>query len=491
MSTHVAIVGAYGSAGSAVADRLVDEPNIELSLIDDGDPGGGLCILRGCMPSKELLSAAAHRHQARHDDRLVGDPPQVDLEETVAQKDDRTLGWAGHRREQVHEWAEREDVHLYREPAQFVDDRTLLVGDARIEPDYVVLATGSRVNVPDIPGIDAVEHMTSADVLDATELPDSGIVIGFGYIGVEMAPYLAEAGEMDLTVVEHDDRPLDEADPVFGDEILDIYREEFDIEVLMNAREQRLEKTETGVRLSLSTPEGREVIEAEQLVCFTGRRPNIDGLGLDAAGIDPEGAWVEETMRARDNDRVYVVGDANGKEPILHVAKEQGHVAAENIRRELRGESLRPYENIHHHVVFSGLGVYPFARVGHTPASARDAGHEVAVATRRASDDGIFESKGVPAGLARLVVDRADGTVLGYQGLHYHADTMAKTAQVLVELGLDARSVPDRAYHPTLPELFDGLLRGAVEQLEAPGDETATEEPVPPVETDGSGAGSD
>lgn len=494
MSTHVAIIGAYGSAGSAVADRLVEEPGIELSLIDDGDPGGGLCILRGCMPSKELLSAAAHRYQARHDDRLVGAAPEVSLEEAVSRKDNRTRGWAGHRREQVHEWAERDDVQLYRESARFVDDRTLVVGETRIEPDYVVVATGSRVNIPDIPGIDEVDHMTSADVLDATELPDSGIVIGFGYVGVEMTPYLVEAGGMDLTVVEHDDRPLDEADPEFGDELLDIYREEFNVDVMMNAREQRLEQTETGVRLSLSTPEGRKVLEADQLFCFTGRRPNVDRLGLDAAGIETDGEWVEPTMRARDNNRVYVVGDANGREPILHVAKEQGHTTAANIRREQRGETVQPYENVHHHVVFSGLGVYPFARVGHTPASAREAGHEIAVATRRASEDGIFKSKGVPAGLARLVVDSGDGTVLGYQGLHYHADTMAKTAQVLVELGLDARVVPDRAYHPTLPELFDGLLREAVEQLDEPGrpregSHAAVDETEPEVlETDGSGS---
>ena len=117
-------------------------------------------------------------------------------------------------------------------------------------------------------------------------------------------------------------------------------------------------------------------------------------------------------------------------------------------------------------VVLSGLGVYPFARVGHNEATAKEAGYDVAVATRQASDDGVFKSKDVPEGLAKLVVDRADGTVLGWQGLHYHADVFAKTMQIVVELGLDVRDLPDRAYHPTTPENLDGLIRDCVAALE-------------------------
>jgi len=468
MSIDVAIIGAYGSAGSAVAGELVDHPDIELTLFDGGDPGGGLCILRGCMPSKEVLSAGAHRFQARHDDRLVGDLPEVDLERTVERKDEHTLDWAGHRREQVETWARREDVTFVRETARFVDDRTIRAGDRTFHPDYVVVATGSSVNIPTLPGIEDVDYMTSAQVLDATAFPETGIVMGFGYIGMEMVPYLAEAGGMELTVVEHDDRPIDEADPEFGDAALALYREAFDLDVPTNVHEKRLEPTDDGgVRLYLEDEDGGErVVTGDQLFCFTGRRPTLDPLALENTALEPREGWVEETMQATDDDRVFVVGDANGKEPILHVAKEQGFAAAENILAHASDDPLVPYENVHHHVIFSGLGVYPFARVGHTPETAREAGHDVAVATRQAADDGVFKAKDVPEGLAKLVVDRTDGTVLGYQGLHYHADTMAKTMQILVEMGLDVREVPDRAYHPTLPEILDGLFRETAAMVE-------------------------
>jgi pyruvate/2-oxoglutarate dehydrogenase complex dihydrolipoamide dehydrogenase (E3) component len=169
-------------------------------------------------------------------------------------------------------------------------------------------------------------------------------------------------------------------------------------------------------------------------------------------------------MQAAGDDRIFVVGDANGREPILHVAKEEGAVAAKNIRRKLDGRPLRSYKHVHHHVVFAGLGGLPFARVGHSAASAAAAGLDHHVVTREAADDGVFATKNVPEGLARLVVGD-DGTVLGYQGLHYHADVMAKTVQLAVEMALDVREIPDRAYHPTTPEILDGLFRMATARL--------------------------
>jgi dihydrolipoamide dehydrogenase len=271
---------------------------------------------------------------------------------------------------------------------------------------------------------------------------------------------------MDLTVIEHDARPLDEADAPFGDELLDYYREAFDVDVLTHASERRVEPTDAGgVRLHVDQDGDERAIEADQLFAFTGRRPTLDRLGLDRTALDPGRGWVDDTMQARDDERVFVVGDANGKEPILHVAKEQGATAAENVRRHRDGDPLVEYENVHHHVVFSGLGVLPFARVGHSAESAEAAGLDHRVVTREASSDGVFKTKNVPDGLARLVV-AADGTVLGYQGLHYHADAMAKTMQVVVEMELDVRNVPDRAYHPTTPEILDGLFREAAATLD-------------------------
>ncbi|ESS10056.1 MAG: pyruvate/2-oxoglutarate dehydrogenase complex, dihydrolipoamide dehydrogenase-like component, partial [uncultured archaeon A07HN63] len=423
---HVLVIGAYGSAGSAAAGDLADHVGRDidrLTLVDDGEPGGGLCILNGCMPSKEVLSTAAHRFQVRVDDRLDGEPPTIDLDRVVAEKNDHTESFAAHRRESVHELTDIDGVEFIDDTARFIDDRVVEVGDDRYEPDYVVIATGSSPFVPELPGMDGIDPMTSRDVLDATTLPDSGVVMGFGYVGIELVPYLAEAG-VDLTVIEHDDRPIDEADPAFGDELMTLYREAFDVDILTNVYEQRIESTGDGVRLFVEGDDGEQAIAADELFAFTGRQPSLDGLGLETTAIEPGEGWVDDTMAASDDERVFVVGDVNDREPILHVAKEQGFAAADNILAHHAGEPMAPYDPIHHHVMFSGASVYPFARVGHTPATAEAAGHEVVTATRRAADDGVFKVKDLPHGLARLTVDAADGTVLGYQGLHAHADTM-------------------------------------------------------------------
>ncbi|MFD1514972.1 dihydrolipoyl dehydrogenase family protein [Halomarina rubra] len=473
--TRVVVIGAYGSAGVAVADRLADEPDVELVLADNGDPGGGLCILRGCMPSKDVYSAAAHHYQTRVDDRLPGDPPALDLDRVVATKDEHVSNFAAHRRAAVEDLASRENVTFHHETATLREDGSVRIGEETVEADYVVVATGSTPNVPEVPGLDSVDYHTSADVLDATGFGDSAVVMGFGYVGLEMVPYLAEAGGMDVTVVEHDDRPLDEADAAFGDELLETYREEFGVEVLTNATEKSVaptgvgdgdaDETDSGVRLTYERDGEEKQVEADDLYLFTGRRPALDGLGLDARGIDPDEGWVDATMQTRDDERVFVVGDANDREPILHVAKEQAHVAADNVLRHRDGDSLLEYHSTHHHVVFSGLAVYPYARVGHSEAAAEEAGLDYVSVTRAADQDGVFETKDAPRGLARLVVG-TDGTVLGYQGLHYHADVMAKTMQVVVEGGMDVREIPDRAYHPTTPEILDGLFRDAKERLE-------------------------
>lgn len=468
MTQHVIIIGAYGSAGVAVAQELASQEDIELTLIDDGEPGGGLCILRGCMPSKAVLSDGAHKYQAEHEDSLSG-LLDVNIHQIVAEKNNHIFGFAEHRREAVHDLADQESVEFIHETARFVDDRTVEIDGRTIDGDYVVIATGSRVHIPDMPGIEEVEYMTSVDVLDTSSFPDTGIVMGFGYVGLELVPYLSEVGDMDLTVIEHDAAPLhDQAAPEFGERIVDLYREEFDIEILTNTREKSLEAVDQGVRLHIEQNGDDRTLEAEQLFLFTGRRPALDDLGLESTSLDPEEGWVEATMQTTDDARVYVVGDANGREPLTHIAKEQAHQAAANIRADIDDEEPAPYDRTTHRVIFSGLGVYPFVRLGLTEAEAVERGHDCITVSRDAEADGIFKLKNVPRGRAKLVVDADDGTVLGYQGLHHHADVMAKTMQIVIELNHDVRDLPSRAYHPTTPEILDGLFREASDRLERP-----------------------
>ena len=459
--THVAILGAYGSAGVAAAQTLAEDPDITLSLIDGGPPGG-LCILDGCMPSKDILSAGAHRHDALTDDRLDG-TLSVDIDAVVDQKTRHVTSFAEHREAAVRTLAERDSITLYESHATFVDEGVLSVADTQLEPDYIVIATGSSVNVPDIPGIEDIDFWTSKDVLDARSFPDSGLVLGFGAIGLELVPYLATVAEMDITVIEHDDRPLDEAPPQIGQWVLDYYSDTYGVEIRTETWEQSFSKTADGQpSLLVEGPAGEETLKADAVFCFTGRTPTLDGLNLDNTAIEYRDQWIDDTMQSVDDETVFIVGDANGERPILHNAKEEGFVAGRNILAHSQNEPLESYDPIPHQVIFSGLGTYPFAHVGTLPQDAPDA----IVSHRAATDDGVFRVKGVPEGHASLVVE-TNGRIIGYCGVHHHADVMAKTMQIVIERGLSVWEVPDRAFHPTTPEMLDGLLRDAADQLES------------------------
>lgn len=246
---------------------------------------------------------------------------------------------------------------------------------------------------------------------------------------------------------------------------MDLYRKEFDVEILTETREKSLEPTDTGVRLRVERDEDEQTLEADQLFLFTGRRPAVSDLGLENTEIDPKEGWVTETMQTIADPQVYVVGDATGKEPLTHVAKEQAEQAAANIRADIADGDLETWDSLTHRVMFSGLGVYPFARLGLTVEEAEEQGYDCVTVTRRVRDDGIFRIKHVPYGLAKLVVDADDGTVLGYQGLHHDAEVMAKAMQIVIETGQDVRDVPDRSFHPTTPEVLDGLIQEASEQV--------------------------
>ena len=196
---------------------------------------------------------------------------------------------------------------------------------------------------------------------------------------------------------------------------MELYREQFDVEILTETREKSLEPTETDVQLRVERDDDEQTLKGDQLYVFTGRRPAVSDLGLENTSIESEKGWVEETMQTTDEPRVYAVGDANGKEPLIPVAKKQAQRAVANIRADIAGEELRPWDSLTHRVMFSGLGVYLFARLGLVEDEAEKQGHECVTVTQQARDHGIFKIKNVSYGLAKLIVDADDGTVLGYQ----------------------------------------------------------------------------
>ncbi|MBA2374268.1 MAG: FAD-dependent oxidoreductase, partial [Chloroflexi bacterium] len=279
---------------------------------------GGTCANRGCLPSKNLIEAARIVHEAAHP-RYAGLAPAnvaVDFPALVAQKDDVVHDYRAKKYASVADGLT--DLDLLEGDARFADPHTVLVDGRRIEADRFLVATGSRPTVPPIPGLDGVPYLTS-DLLDAdeaqrlAELPESLVVLGGGYVAVELAQMFARLGTR-VTIVARSEL-LRGYEPELGRTLGEVFGAER-IEVIAGARIERVDGDVREVRVQAETPTAGRIVRPERLLIATGRQPNTDGLDLDRAGVamDANG-FVTVTAELRTNQaHIWAAGDIVGRQ---------------------------------------------------------------------------------------------------------------------------------------------------------------------------------
>jgi mercuric reductase len=252
---------------------------------------GGTCANRGCLPSKNLIEAARIAHEAAHP-RYAGLTPatiDVDFPTLVAQKDGVVREYRAKKYASVADGLS--DLELIEGDAAFADDHTALVGDRPVTADRFLIATGSRPTIPPIPGLDTVPYLTS-DLLDAdeagrlTDLPGSIVVVGGGYIAVELAQMFSRLGSK-VTVVARSGL-LSGYEPELGRTLGEVFRAE-GIEVLEGARIERVSGDARTVALAVELSGAGRIVRGERLLLATGREPNTGSLGLDRAGVSLDG----------------------------------------------------------------------------------------------------------------------------------------------------------------------------------------------------------
>jgi mercuric reductase len=299
---------------------------------------GGTCANRGCLPSKNLIEAARIVHEAAHPryDGLAPAAVGVDFAALVAQKDDLVRQYRAKKYASVADGLS--DLEVLEGDATFVDPHTILLRGRRVTGDRILIATGSRPTIPPIPGLDSVPYLTS-DLLDAdeagrlTELPETLVVLGGGYVAVELAQMFARLGSR-MTIVARSEL-LRGYEPELGRTLCEAFRSE-GIEVLTDARVDRVSGDERGVALDVEAPKAGRVIRAERLLVATGRMPNTDTLGLDQAGVATDaGGFITVTAELRTNQpHIWAAGDVigrqHGSQMATPVGARQGRIAAEN-----------------------------------------------------------------------------------------------------------------------------------------------------------------
>lgn len=277
----LAVIGA-GSAGFSAA-ITASEDGARVALIGNGTIGG-TCVNVGCVPSKAMIRAVETLHSAKAADRFDGveaTAKVTDWAAMVAQKqalvDDLRAA------KYVDVLPNYEGVTYIEGQAIFTKDGSLKVGSRTIRAPKVIIATGSSPHVPDIPGLDDIDFLDSTSALEQAQLPKSLMVMGGGYIGVEIAQIFARAG-VKVTIVTRR-RLLPEAEPEVSEALTKAFANE-GIKVLDGLAYDRFEKSGEGVTLHAARHGVAVRIEAEKLLLATGRAPNTASLSLDIAGID-------------------------------------------------------------------------------------------------------------------------------------------------------------------------------------------------------------
>lgn len=356
INTDICIIGA-GSGGLSIAAGAV-QMGARVVLIEAGEMGGD-CLNAGCVPSKALIAAAKHAH-AMTTGAAFGITPVMPEIDFAKVKDHVADVIAGIAPVDSQERFEGLGVRVIREWGKFTGPNEVTAGNYRIRARRFVVATGSRPFVPPIPGIDRVPYLTNETIFDQRERPEHLIVIGGGPIGMEMAQAHRRLG-CAVTVVEGA-KAFGRDDPDAAAVVLAKMRGE-GVEVLEDAPVVRVGGTEGAIEVEIK--DGR-MVKGSHLLMAVGRQVSLDGLGLEAAGVEftRKGVTVGSDLRS-SNRKIYAVGDAAGGLQFTHVA---GYHAGIVIRQMLFG---LPSKSSTAHIPWATYTDPELAQVGPTEAEAR------------------------------------------------------------------------------------------------------------------------
>jgi dihydrolipoyl dehydrogenase len=442
----VAIIGA-GSAGLN-AWRGATGAGAKALLIDPG-PLGTTCARVGCMPSKLLIAAAELAHDAKRAAVFGVKIGELSIDRVAVMDRLRELR-DGFVSKTLNGYRHADSGGLLiRERAELIDRHTVKAGDQSYRINAVVLATGSRPWTPTPYRSLGDVLLTNDNIFELPQLPDSLLVVGAGPIGLELGQAFHRLG-VRVTVLDIEDRVAGLVDPEVADVARSLFKEELDMH--LHHELEWVERTDQGVEVAFIDDAGNSRRERYQYVlAATGRRPNTEGLGLDALGLDPLPSLDPLTRQLGDSN-IFVAGDASGEPMLLHEAGREGRTAGENAARF---PEVKPHDRATPlALVFSDPQV---AMVGkrHTEL---DLEHDI-VETVDFVHQARAKVLGKNRGRGRLYAD-ARGKLIGAELLGPSVEHLGHLLAWVVQRGLTAAQVLELPfYHPVVEEALLGTLR--------------------------------
>jgi pyruvate/2-oxoglutarate dehydrogenase complex dihydrolipoamide dehydrogenase (E3) component len=442
----VAIIG--GGSGGYAAARTTSAAGLKTVVIEGGEEVGGLCILRGCMPTKALLYAAEVGHLARRAATwgVRASDVAFDFAAVMARKRRLVDDFAGHRAQQLREGK----FEFIRAQARFTDPHTLVLSNgATLTAGGFVISSGSIVSPPPLPQLANLGCLTSDTALTLTQPPKSLIVLGGGPIAVEFAQFFARC-DVRVTLIQRGAHLLKSFDTDASAALEKVLAREgielFTGTKLLEARREGAEKV-----VGFEHQGQRRQARAEDILFALGRSPNTASLDLRQAGVATERGRITTNARLQTSAaHIYAAGDCTGPYEIVHIAIQQGEIAGHNLSHPERPRG------IDYRLLLSVVFTEPqVATVGLTEQEARARGIEYHAASYPFNDHGKSMIMEALDGFVKLLCHPQTGEILGggcvgpVGGELIHPIVIAMAKRMTVQ---ELAATPH--YHPTLAEIW-------------------------------------
>lgn len=446
-----AVIG-FGKGGKTLAGALAAAGKTVALVEKSPKMYGGTCINVACIPTKSLVHSAAlsaaqggtfSERAARY--------------ATAINEKDRVTGLL--RGKNYRKLADLPNVEVVDGTASFADATHLTVAKPdgtreTIEAAQAFINTGARPFVPPIPGVDGPRVHVSETLLDVRTLPERLVIIGGGYIGMEFASMYANFGSQ-VTVVQNEDAFLPREDAEIAAAVLDSV-EGRGIRVIRGAGVQRIDDEADQAVVTVEISGAEERLPADAVLVATGRRPNVDGLNLEAAGVEltERGAVRTDEHLRTTAPNIWALGDVAGGLQFTYISLDDSRI----VKADVLGDGARTTAN-RGTVPYSVFLDPPFSRAGMTEQEARDAGFDVKVAKLPAAAIPKAQLLQKPMGLLKAVVDAGTGRILGAHLFCEESYEMINTIKLAMDAGLPYQVLRDAVYtHPTMSEAFNDLF---------------------------------
>ena len=453
MKKYDAVIIGFGKGGKTLAGFLAGKGQ-NVALVEKSDKMyGGTCINVGCIPSKKLVNST----------KVLKDKGLSSIEdkekfyaESIENKNTLIGALRGKNYEML---ASKENITVYDGTGSFVSKNVVNVENngenVQIEGEKIFINTGSTTIIPNIKGVKESNYVyTSTSIMELKELPKKLTIIGAGYIGLEFASMYSEFGS-EVTVIDMGDRLMPREDEEIAERVKAIL-EAKGIKFLLKSKIEEISDRNDKGYVKISGENGESEVESDAILVAIGRKPNTEGLNLEAAGVktDERGAVaVDETLKTTA-DNIWAMGDVKGGLQFTYISLDDFRIIRDNVygngNRTINDRNVIPYS------VFINP---PLSRVGMTEKEAVEKGYEVKTGRLEAMAIPKGKIEGVTDGLLKTVVDAKTDKILGCTLLCNTSHEMINVVAAAIKAEQKYTFLKDMIFtHPTMSEALNDLF---------------------------------